>query len=189
MYGRARRLELYRNIGIGIVVLLVIILIARGVIVFLNTKDNNIDFYYLKRYLNEMGFSCESLSKSGGACKYTSDNVVERFARYGNGFDYVYKNNNYVIEIYHVGGKEKLSFTTGDGAFKGYKNLEYNCVYKNNILNEVDRCYLVNDELTELDNEAYIGVINNSMYEVSKMVEVSEYNRDDLINKYVWNKK
>ena len=189
MYGRARRIGLLKNILIVIVTVVGVILIAKGVISILVSKNNNIEFYQLRRYLIGKGFTCENLKVSGSACKYNSEKVSERFIRYEKGFDYLYNNKSYIVEIYHVDGEDKILFSTGDDSFSNYKNLKYSCTYKDNILNEIDKCILLDDEDVKLDNEAYKGIINKKIYEVNLIIEASGYSKDDLLKKYIWNKK
>ena len=187
MYGRAKRLNLIKNIVVIIASLVGIFFIGKMVVSFLTVDDDNIEFSYMKKYLNGKGFICESLKTSGGTCKNRTDGVYEMFVRYDKGFDYVYNNDSYVIELYHVDGEEKFTFSTGDTAFSGYRNLRYTCTYKDTIINELDKCILENGD-EELDNEAYIGFINRTMYEVRKIIVSSKYNVDDLIERYEWNK-
>lgn len=189
MIGRARRLKLIKIVAVAIIGVLGAFLLAKGIISFLIVKDDNVEFAYLKKYLTGKGFSCESLKTSGGTCKNRTEGVYELFVRYDNGFDYIYNNDKYSIQLYHVGGKEKIVFTTGDNAFAGYKNLKYKCTYKESIIHELDKCVLENDDTVELDNKAYVGIINNTMYEVRKIIAASGYNVDDLLDKYEWNKK
>lgn len=189
MYGRARRIALLKKSIIAVVSILSVFIIARVVIGLLLTKENNVDFYYLKKYLVDKGFTCESMKTSGSVCKYSSEKVKERFVRYENGFDYIYNNKSYVVELYHINGVDKILFNTGDDAFANYKNLNYSCTYKENILNELDKCVLVDDNDVVLDNEAYIGIINKKIYEINMIIEASKYDKEDLLNKYEWNKK
>ena len=189
MYGRARRIELLKKVVITVVSIVGVLVIASIVIGVLMKKDTNVEFYQLKKYLSSKGFVCESMKSSGSACKYNSDNVKERFIRYEKGFDYLYNNKSYVIEIYHVDGEDRIDFNTGDDSFSNYKNLKYNCSYKGNILTAVDECVLIDDKDVKLDNEAYIGIINKKIYEVNMMIEASGYNKYSLLNKYVWEKK
>lgn len=189
MYGRARRIELLKKVVITVVSIVGVLVIASIVIGVLMKKDTNVEFYQLKKYLSSKGFVCESMKSSGSACKYNSDNVKERFIRYEKGFDYLYNNKSYVIEIYHVDGEDKILFNTGENAFDNYKNLKYSCTFKESILNEIEECSLVDDEDVKLDNEAYISVINQKIYDVNLIIEASKYSKADLINKYEWNKK
>ena len=189
MIGRARRIKIIKIVAISIVGLLGAFLLGRTIVTMLIKKDDNIDFAYLRNYLIGKGFVCESLKTTGGTCKNKSDGVYEMFVRYDNGFDYIYNNDKYSIQLYHAGGNEKFIFTTGDGAFAGYRNLRFNCTYKESIVQELDKCVLDNNDSVVLDNKAYIGVINNTMFELRKILSSSGYNVDDLLNKYEWNKK
>jgi hypothetical protein len=189
MIGRARRLKLIKIIGIAIIGVVGAFLLGRAIISILIVKDDNVEYAYLKKYLKGKGFVCESLKASGGTCKNRTEGVYELFVRYDNGFDYIYNNDKYSIHLYHAGGKEKFAFTTGDDAFKGYKNLKYKCSYKESIVNELDKCVLEEDDTVALDNKAYIGIINNTMFEVRKILAASGYDVDTLIDKYEWKKK
>jgi hypothetical protein len=189
MYGRVRRIELIKRIAIVVVSLIGIVLVAKTIVDLLAPGAKVAEFSLLKRYLNDKGFACEKLTNSGAVCKYNTDNVTESFIRYDKGFAYLYNNSNYVVEIYHVDGEDRIDFSTGDDSFSNYKNLKYNCSYKGNILTAVDECVLIDDKDVKLDNEAYIGIINKKIYEVNMMIEASGYNKYSLLNKYVWEKK
>ncbi len=189
MYGRARRLDFYKTILIVVVILLVVYAVIRLVINIIPKKDTTEEFYNLKKYMVDSGYVCENLKASGGTCKITKDNLLERFTRYDDGFEYIYNNGKYMINIYHVKNVERFVFTTSDTAFTGYKNKEYSCTYKDNIIGELDTCTLVDNKYAKLDNEAYISVIAKPMVELNKVIMASGYNKDTLINEYKWVKK
>ncbi len=189
MYGRARRLRLLKIIVISILSVLVVYAIIRVILNIIPKQDDNIDFAYLRKYMVSRGFSCEVLKSSGSACKYIDGDITERFSRFDDGFEYMYNNKKYLINIYHVGGVERILFNTGDGAFIGYKNLDYECTYKENILNELDKCVLKKDPNVELDNTTYIAVIDKTIKEVNKIIESSGYKKDILLSEYRWEKK
>ena len=188
MFGRARRLKLIKTIGITIILIVGVLFVGGIVVRLLKPKDDNIEFAYLKNYLVGKGFSCESLKKSGGSCKNRTEDFFELFVRYDKGFEYIYNNEKYVIDLYHVDGSEKFTFSTGEEAFKGYRNLKYNCTYKDSIVGELDKCVLDTDDSIKLDNDAYIGIINNTMYEVRKILASSNYKLKSLIDDYEWKK-
>ena len=188
MYGRARRLKLINKIVIVFLVLIVVFIVVRLILNIIPKQDDNIDFAYMRNYMISRGFSCEILRASGSACKYNNGDISERFSRFDNGFEYIYNNKKYAINIYHVGGVERITFNTGEGAFTGYKNLDYDCSYKENILNELDKCLLKSDPNIELDNEAYIAVLNKTIKEVNKIIESSKYNKKVLLEEYRWEK-
>lgn len=189
MYGRVRRIELIQKIAIVIVVLIGIFLVAEVVVSFLITTSNGVPFAELKKYFNGKGFVCENLVNTGAVCKYNTDNVTERFVRYDNGFDYLYNNKSYIVEIYHVDGKDIIQFNTGDESFTNYKNIKYTCTIKGDILSEIDECVSVDDSDIKLDNEAYKGIINKKIYEVSMIIDASGYNREELLKNYSWKRK
>ncbi len=189
MYGRAKRLNFLKWIVIVLVAVLGVFYLGKTVVSLLIKEDDNVEYRYMRDYLVGKGFSCQSLKSSGDSCKIKTDDVYELFIRFDNGFDYIYNNKSYVIELYHVGGKEKFQFSTGDTAFSGYKNLKYTCSYKESIVGELDKCVLETDDTINLDNEAYIGIINKTMFEVRKILYSSKYDVDDLLNNYKWTKK
>ena len=189
MYGRARRLELFKTICIVIIVIIVVYILFRIVMNIIPKKDTTEAFYNLKKYMVDSGYVCENLKASGGACKITKDNLLERFTRYDDGFEYICNNGKYMINIYHADGKEKFVFSTSGEAFAGYKNKEYTCTYKDNIVGELEECSLLDNKYAKLDNEAYLSVIKKTMIELNKIIMASGYNKEVLLNEYKWIKK
>ena len=186
MYGRARRIEFLKKVVITIVSVISILIVAKIVVSILLSTEEGLPFSELKKYLNGKGFVCETLTNSGAVCKYNTEGVTERFIRYEKGFDYLYNNKSYIIEIYHVDGEEKLLFSTGDNSFTNYKNIKYSCSYQENILNEIDECVAIDDSDIKLDNEAYKGIINKKIYEVNMIIEASGYDKEKLLKDYIW---
>ena len=82
MYGRARRLQALKYLGIAVAAIGVVVLSA---LFFINlfAKRNAVDnFQALKKYMKQKGFDCELIERPGEACKYVHDDVLVRFVRF-----------------------------------------------------------------------------------------------------------
>ncbi len=184
MYGRARRLQFMKSVGIGIAIVVVVVL---SVIFFTNlfarSKEHE-NFKTLKNYMIQKGFSCEILEQPGSACKYDKEGVLIRFVRYDDGFDYNVNTNAYYIEIKHVKDDDKFIFRTTGEALSGYRNKVYYCTYQDSIIGTLKEC-VTEDGLT-LDSPVYLGQIESVMNDISLLVKGSNYKVDKLIKDYQW---
>lgn len=190
-FGRARRVEIVEKIVYVLVgifaVCLTIFLVTRTKDVFV---DKNVDFAYLKQYLESKGFTCEMLQDSGGSCSFENDYSNYSFVRYNTGFVYILKTDNYRLLVNHVStGTDYITFVTYDTAYYGYKNREYVCtnVDENNILSDISSCETSDGEV--LDLGAYLGVVNMAVSDLNDIIDSSGYSKDSLINDYEWIKK
>lgn len=187
MYGRARRIRLY-------VIIALIICVVAIFFIFLNSKneknvknDDNVNFRYLVDYFVNKNYSCEMLQKSGGKCYLNVNDKFYQFTRYDNGFEYVLRTNTYILIIKHTSlNGDTIDFRTNNNAVSGYKSRNYTCTTKNSIIGEFEGCLDSNGEQLEL--VTYIGVIEQCLENVKDILNVSGYNVDELLNKYVWTK-
>ncbi len=186
-FGRQRRIDLAEKIAYVLVGVLAIILIVYLVTRHTDFTDKNVNFAYLVNYMTEKGYTCEMLNRSGGKCTLRRENVDYTFYRYDDGLQYVLNTESYSLNVKHLGGVDLIEFKTNGNAFINYRNKEYICTTKNGILSELDKC--VTDEGEELDFKAYIGFINETFYELDKIMEAAEYDKDALVNDYEWIKK
>ena len=174
VYGRARRLALYRNIAIIVGCLFLIIFLVSQ----LFKKDvNNIvlgEYEQLRSYFLKREFTCESLEESGGKCISTTDNVKTTFYRYKDGFEYIVKSDSYTLSIIH--------------RFDGYKNQKFVCAFKENVLGKVSSCEAEKDGVI-LDINSYLGIIEQAQTDLINAINSSDYSLDSLLLTYEWIKK
>lgn len=195
LYGRARRIAFVEKVVYWLVGIIAIVLI---VFVILNRQekvDGNVNFAYLRTYLEEKGYRCDMLHRVGGQCiksgKYETDDLsfsyTHTFIRYEDGFEYINNSRGYILDIRHKSNNEsRISFRTTDNAFTGYKNQTYSCTYKDNVINELGECSSSNGNV--LDVASYISVIEQSIEELNRMIDSSGYKKDKLLNDFVWEK-
>lgn len=189
LYGRARRIELVEKIVyvvIGIVaVILVIFLVSRQT----TSQEKNVNFAYLRDYLEAKGFSCSQIHISGGQCVLSRDNSSYLFIRRDDGFEYIINTKSYILGMRHFLNEEDvISFKTYSDAFSGYRNKNYACSYDKNILGELGSC-IDEDSGSLLDLESYRGVILQAMNDLNNIIDSSGYNKQELIENYRWQKK
>ena len=188
LYGRARRIEfvekiVYTVVGI-IAIILVITLVSRQV----ENTDDNVNYAYLKRYMEAKGYSCELLHRAGGQCVLRNDTSMYSFIRFEDGFEYVINTQAYILSIRHKLSEEnRIELRTTSEAISGYRNKNYKCSYDENVLGELGTC--IDQDENELNLNSYIGLIKQAIIELNRMVDVSGYDKDKLLNNYVWEKK
>lgn len=188
LYGRARRIAflekvIYCAVGIVALILVVLVLANRP-----EKTDQNVNFAYLRTYLEDRGYVCEVLHRVNGQCKKVGKVSDYTFIRYDDGFEYIVNSKGYILDIRHKSNDEsRISFRTTNDAFAGYKNQTYSCQFKNNVLSELGECSTSAGD--KLDMNSYIGVIEQSIYEVNNMIDSSGYKKDKLVNDFVWEKK
>lgn len=189
LYGRARRLALYKNIGIIVGCIIVIIFI---VISILKNTDNIVvrgEYDLLKDYFLNRGFNCESLISSGGRCVSTNENSKTTFYRFSDGFEYIVKTSSYSLVIVHRLEKEdEVSFKTTSNAFEGYRNQHFICTFDNNVLDSIKTCESSTESII-LDVKSYLGVIEQSQIDLTNAINSSGYSLDSLLQNYEWIKK
>lgn len=189
LYGRARRIELVEKIAyivVGIVaVVLVVFLVSRQT----TFQDQNVDFAYLREYMEAKGFVCERIHISGGQCVLSRENSSYIFIRQNDGFEYIINTKSYVLDMKHVLNEEdSISFKTYSDAFSGYRNKNYTCSFQENIIHELGQC-IDEDSGSVLDLESYRGVIYQAMNDLNHIIDSSGYNKNELIENYRWQKK
>lgn len=190
IYGRANRLNLLKKIIISVVL---VILVVVFVIVLINSrnknKNENINYAYLKRYFNAKGFFCEPLENNASSCELVNDNIKCIFTRYGDGFKYTEHTESYFLDIQYIkSGNTFVKFDTTSKAIKGYTGKTYICKNSfDNILSPVEKC--LTDDNEELDLKVYLGVVNNAINTLDEAIDASGYDKDVLLEKYVWQKK
>lgn len=187
-YGRARRIEFVERatyIIVGIIsVILVFVVVGKKTVY----QESNVNFSYLREYLEARGYICEVIYRSGGSCTSNSKAVTSSFIRYDEGFQFITKSDGYFLEITYMESKgDYIKLKTTSHALQGYVNKEYTCTFKDNILNELDECK--DKDGGKLDSATYIGVINKAMYDLYNIVENSGYSRDKLLKNHEWVKK
>lgn len=189
LYGRARRLALYRNIAIivgcifAIVMLLKYIFAGDDVHIVVSEFDN------LRSYFLDREFTCEALETNGGKCESNNDNVEVTFYRYDSGFEYISKTESYSLYIVHRLDKEdKIEFVTTSEAFLGYKNQRFFCTYEKNVLSSLGECE-TEDGNVKLDVASYIGIIEQTQSDITSAVVYSGFSFDNLTINYEWSKK
>ena len=164
-YGRARRIAFVEKIVyfvIGVIAITVVILIIS---LQRDPVDDNVNFDYLRKALENSGYNCEMIHKSGGQCVLKSDNSTSNFIRYNNGFVLLFK---------HVSSSEdEITFKTSASAIAGYKNNNYVCHTKDNILGELEKC--VDMEENELDSNSYISIIQLALKDLNNFIDASGY--------------
>jgi len=188
MYGRARRIEFVERVTYVVIAIIAVILVF--VIVGKNSSynDKNVNFNLLRTYLEDRGFRCEMLYRPGGTCSLTSEVGLTTFTRYESGFEYIVKSEGYFLNIrYSTDKGDYITFKTTAYALAGYRNKTYTCYYKDDILSELDYCET--DDKTRLDSNAYNGIVEKAMYDLSNMIDNSGYRRDRLIEDHEWIKK
>jgi ABC-type transport system involved in multi-copper enzyme maturation permease subunit len=189
LYGRARRIALYRNIGIiaGCVIAIAVIIS----IIFSSVKESTVSTEYdlLRKYFVDRGYSCEMLNTSGSKCNLSTDTTKYVFYRYDDGFEYNVKTNSFNLSIIHrLDKKDQLTFKTTSEAFEGFKNQKFICDYDNNVLGKVDSCVAEVEDI-KLDVKSYLGVIEQSQVDVTNAINSSGYSLDNLLSNYEWIKK
>ena len=188
LYGRARRIEFVERAAFIIVGIISVILVFVIVGKKNNTSEVNVNFSYLREYIEARGYICEVIYRSGGSCTAVSKAVTSSFIRYDDGFQFITKSDGYFLEITYMASKgDYIKLKTTPYALQGYVNKEYTCSYKDNILNEVEECKDKDGE--KLDSATYIGVVNKAMYDLYNIIDNSGYRKDKLLDKHEWVKK
>lgn len=188
MYGRARRIAFAKKVIYIVVGLLIITLVLLFVFRKKEVVDLNVNFYYLREYMENKGFRCTNIHRVGGTCVKTNDTNKYTFIRYDDGFEYVANTKGYFLTIKHKASlnDSSVTFRTTTYAFAGYKNLSYTCQFEGNVL-KVTEC--INDaDDSKLDSEAYLGVVKQISLELNNIIDSSGYNKDALLNEYKWEK-
>ena len=187
-YGRARRIELYEKLAYIAVVVVAVIIIVVLVSKQPTDTDRNINFSYLRDYLQGRGYSCELLHQNNGGCTKRTDNTLYNFVRFEDGFMYTVKTDSYLMQIVHSLEKsESITFSTTSEAFLGYRNKKYYCELGESVLDTFGDCLTKDGEVLNLNS--YRGIIEQAQFDVSNMLDASGYYKNTLLEDYVWQKK
>ena len=186
-FGRQRRIDFVEKITY-----IVIGVFAVGLVLYLVTKktdfeDPNVNYAYLANYMQQKGFTCELLNRSGGKCYIIKGDVEYSFYRFDDGLQYIIKSETYSLNIKHLSGSDSIEFRTYSSAYIGYRDLVFQCSYKDGFLSEIDKC--VTSSGKELDLPVYLGFVKEAVNDVNNMVEASGYEKKPLIENYEWVKK
>ena len=186
-YGRARRLDLAKKVGIVAGIILILVLIIIFVTKKVDFVDHNVNFAYMKQYFYNKGYTCEQIDKDGGKCFLKGDNTYYSFTRYSIGFEYLVRSEGYTLQFRHVLNTfNDITFTTTNNALSGVKNKVFTCYTKDNINGEFDYCETSDKE--RLDSSTYIGVIKSAIADINSIIDASGYDKKTLIDEYVWEK-
>lgn len=188
LYGRARRIEFVEKVAYLVIGIIAVILV---IVIVSNQKekvDDNVNFAYLRRYLENRGFNCEMIHRVGGQCSLVNDTSTYSFIRYDDGFEYIMVTKSYTLDIRHkLSEEERITFKTTSEAFSGYRNKSYTCRYKDKVVGELDKC--IDEDEKELDLNSYKGMIEKAIVELNNIIDSSGYDKDELLDNYKWTKK
>ncbi len=187
MYGRARRIAFLEKVVYWAVGILTLILVLVTIFNDKEVVDTNVNFAFLREHLEGKGYRCERINIVNGRCKKIGENNTYSFIRLNDGFEYINNSKGYILDIKHSKDDSKITFKTTDYAFAGVRNQLYTCKYKDNVINELENCYLENGE--ELNIESYKSIILQAMYELNIILDNSGYYKDTLLNDFSWEKK
>ena len=184
IYGRAQRIEFFQKV---IYFVIAVFAIAIVFIILSNRKesvDDNVNFSYLREYMEANGYSCEMIHQNGGTCTLKSDASTSMFIRQNNGFEFIITSETYNLDIKHIPDDDKITFNTTAKALAGYKSTDYTCTTKGTILDELDKC--VDKDNNELTSNAYISVVEMAIKDLNNFVDSSGYRKDVLLENYEW---
>lgn len=195
LYGRARRIAFVEKVVYWIVGIIAIFLIAFIILNRNEEVDDNVNFAYLREYLEANGYRCEMIHRVGGQCiksgVYESENLKfsynYNFIRYDDGFEYIHNTRGFILDIRHKSQNDsRISFKTTNNAFAGYKNQTYTCSYTDYVINKIEEC--TNEAGEKLDVDSYLSVIEQAIYEINNILDSSGYDKEKLIKDFVWEK-
>lgn len=187
-YGRARRIEFVERMAYVTVAVVAVVLVILLVSSQSSNADRNMNFAYLRQYMESRGFECSSVHISGGQCTLSNEYSTHNFVRFEDGFEYIAKTDSYLLNIRHrLSEENSITFKTTSEAFIGYKNQEYTCEFVGNVINQLGECKT--DLGEKLDINSYIGVIEQAMKDVNLIIDNSGYYKSELLENYKWIKK
>ena len=189
MHGRARRIALAITVAIIAVVIFFLYYIITSLFTYNEYKEENMNFEYLRDYFVYQGYSCKTIEQNGGSCTLKKNNFKYQFVRYDDGFYYMIDGSSYTLTInYLENEKHQIEFKTKATALGDYKKKTYYCTTKGKgtIIDELNECVTESGE--KLDLQTYIGVVENALTDINNIIEASGYNKDRLVNNYIWEK-
>ncbi len=187
LFGRARRIEFVEKTAYIIIAIISVILVF--VIVGRNStiNDKNVNFAYLRKYLEDRGFSCELIYQPGGTCSRTKEAGQTSFVRQEDGLEYYEKTDGYLLTIMFTKSKGNyMTLKTTAYALSGYRNKTYTCYYKDNVFGEFDYCE--DSAKQRLDSKTYNGIVEKAMYDLNNIMIASGYRKDKMLESYEWEK-
>ncbi len=188
LYGRARRIAFFKKIAYIVAGILLLFLLVSFISRHTEKVDDNVNFAYLRTYLESKGFKCEMIHRVGGQCVNSNEKNSYSFIRYDDGFEYIINAQGYLLDIRHKADDDKkITFKTTSDAFNGYKNKYYVCSYQDSVIGKLDTC--IDEEENVLDLPSYIGVIEQAINDLNLIIDSSGYKKDTLLNDCVWEKK
>lgn len=189
-YGRARRIELIKKVCVVGALLIFAILVVFFLFSRFSKSGKKVeDFYYLKNYFVSKNYTCERIEQDGGRCYYNNDemNLFYSFTRYDDGYVYLIRSNSYSLIFRHIlDTYNKIEFSTNSNALMGSRNKDYVCYTKEDLVGELDYCETSSGE--KLENETYKGAIRLAISNLNEIIYSSGYNRDKLVQDYIWSK-
>ena len=187
-YGRARRIELAKKVGLILGIIIALVLLIIFIIKKVDFVDHNVNYAYLRQYLISRGYTCERIEVDGGKCFIKGSSNYQSFTRYSIGFEYLVRSDAYILQIRHLQGSySDIKFTTNDKALVGVKNKDFICHTKGNLLGELEYCDT--SDALKLTTASYVGVVESAINDVNSIIEASGYKKYVLINDYIWEKK
>ena len=176
-FGRQRRIDFVEKLAYIIVGIFAVGLVFYLVTQKTDFEEVNVNYAYLATYMQQKGFTCELLNRSGGKCYIVRGDTEYSFYRYDDGLQYIIKSESYSLNIKHLSGADSMEFRTYNNAYIGYRDSVYQCTYKDGFLSELDKC-VTSD-----------GFIRETINDLNNIVEASGYERKPLIENYEWVKK
>ena len=187
LYGRARRLALYRTIVIIIISIMIVVFCANFIYSKIINKKTYEEFELMRYHFVDRGYSCERLLISGSKCILNGDNVKKTFYRFDDGFEYVEKTKSYSLFITHrLSKSEQIKFKTNSSAFDGVNNKTFICNI-DDVFTKVLSC--LSEDNIELNINSYLGIIEQAQDDLENAINYSGYSVDKLLTNYSWTKK
>ncbi len=188
LYGRARRITVFKIVGIGIFLFLVVGLLLFNLFKKPTPVEEIPTFSYLSNYMKGIGYSCDDLEKSGASCTLKKANYSYFFQRYENGFTYIVEASSYIVEFRHVKNSQShITFITNENALVGYQNKRYLCITDNALIGNLKECETSMGE--SLDLGAYLGAVESSIEDLKNLINSSMLDVDSLFRDYIWKKE
>ena len=193
LYGRARRIQLVKKIGLIVVLLIVLVILILFLFQKHEEKNMNKNFNMLRTYFLNKGYMCEMIEKDGGICRSRlvdpetkeQSHVQYIFTRYDEGFNYLVKSSSYSIEIRHiVNTYNDIILETTDKALDADRNKKFICQTDNSIVGNLVNCETAEGQ--KVKNDVYLGAVEMAISNLNNIINSSGYKRDKIINDYVW---
>ena len=184
IYGRAQRIEFFEKVAYFVIAVFAVIIVF---VILSNQKgfvDDNVDFAYLKNYMEDNGYSCEMIHQDGGTCTLKGDSSTSMFTRRNDGFDFAIISSAYTLNIKHSNSGDIIKLRTTSSALAGYK--DFTCKTKGNVIDELEQC--TDEDDVVLDSNVYIGVIERAIKDINNFIDSSGYDKEILMKEHKWQK-